>query len=719
MVKVKDIEHRNSIRIAILGKVSCGKSTLLNGIFVKKYADMKMKRTTMLPFVYKETNKEIYKNHLSDELYKENVEMNSKIYTQELVLTNENCKEILNMVPCIENFVDLPDNIFLDLYDIPGLDDGQTQDIYFKWVQDNFYKFDIIIHVVDINSALNTAGETKILDVITDCIKLEKEQNERDIPLFTLINKCDDMNYNPDTKQFEFDDELKEMYDQILNITETNLKSKGMHYVKHSFSPFSAIDTYIYRMLDNNPNVDLDMKLLNKFGQNELGRTKWNRATDKFKKDFIKQHFSDCNIDETLELTGYQQFKGDINNYLTKHFQYKILTDRLKYELKQESILSKNISKNVDDMKELIKLYNDYSTKIKLIDKTYLSHVKKEKGWEKTSNKHLILDIIIKHIENWIMNISDLSNESEESVSRLSEYKEVFALLNDNILKESLSFKIKLSIDSANTDKWFRTTGLSDKVELDNISTLSELFESIKKGYSKLQNNYYINKLNTMETYNNFPEDVFSNLSKLQTNDYDNIEKTISDINDYILTNLRQLSFHVNMVEKPIYQGFMSNTKENNILIQYCEKLMNEYDYPKENITGFIHTYMLNRYKVIMSGKIGTENTNHIMFPSNTDDNVSIFGSYTCLLDAWLCDLSSTKTISNNWKNLFIINKSYTNLTRLDPFLYYCKDDILALPIYLKELENINDNESDMSDYEDVKEIRQFIDGIGIENDME
>ena len=28
--------------------------------------------------------------------------------------------------------------------------------------------------------------------------------------------------------------------------------------------------------------------------------------------EFIKKHFSECNIDETLELTGYQKFKNNI-----------------------------------------------------------------------------------------------------------------------------------------------------------------------------------------------------------------------------------------------------------------------------------------------------------------------------------------------------------------------------------------------------------------------
>ena len=42
----KSINHRNSIRIALIGCVSSGKSTLLNSICVNEYEDMKRKRTT-------------------------------------------------------------------------------------------------------------------------------------------------------------------------------------------------------------------------------------------------------------------------------------------------------------------------------------------------------------------------------------------------------------------------------------------------------------------------------------------------------------------------------------------------------------------------------------------------------------------------------------------------------------------------------------------------
>ena len=699
MSKVKNVEQRNTIRIAIVGRVSCGKSTLLNGIFVKQYADMKMTRTTMLPFVYQETNKKIISNKETKELYEQNVELNKQIYDNETELNSENCNEIINFVPCIENFIDLPENIFLDLYDIPGLDDAKTASIYFKWVKDNFYKFDIVIHVVDIMSALNTEGEMKILDLITDCIKHEKDVNDRKIPLFTLINKCDDMIYNPETKEFELESELDEMFNQIIKTTEDNLKSKDMLEVHRKYSPFSAIDTFIYRMLAADPNIELDMKLLNKFGQNELGKTKWNRSTEKFKKEFIKKHFSECDVNETLEITGYQNFKSQINNYLNKYIQYTIMINRLKYELKQEYIINKNITKNIEDLKELIKLYNNYAIKINIIDKTF--NIK-----NRENNKSLILNIIVKHIENWILNISDLSNESEESISRLEEYKQLFNILNNDIIKDSLNSKIELSIETIdkNTDKWLKTTGMNDKSKINSITTLNSLFTNIKIGYSKLQNDYYLNKLNTLHTYNDFPINIFNNLNKLQDNNYDNIEITISNVNEFIINNLKSINFSPisDDNDNNIYKGFLSNTRNNNIIIKYCEILIDNFDYPKYKLVEFLHSYILNRYNIILNNR-----QDEIFNLKHKTDEYYILQAFPYLLDAWLSELSSTKSISKDWKNLYIINKSYCNHL-LNPFLYYNKQDILALPIFLKELENINNNESDDSDYEDVKCVNRF-----------
>jgi GTPase Era involved in 16S rRNA processing len=45
-------QYQENIHIAILGPVSAGKSTLLNGLFATTYSQMKKKRTTMMPNIY-------------------------------------------------------------------------------------------------------------------------------------------------------------------------------------------------------------------------------------------------------------------------------------------------------------------------------------------------------------------------------------------------------------------------------------------------------------------------------------------------------------------------------------------------------------------------------------------------------------------------------------------------------------------------------------------
>ena len=44
------------IHIALMGAVSAGKSTLINGLFVARYSDMSMKRTTANEIIYYETD---------------------------------------------------------------------------------------------------------------------------------------------------------------------------------------------------------------------------------------------------------------------------------------------------------------------------------------------------------------------------------------------------------------------------------------------------------------------------------------------------------------------------------------------------------------------------------------------------------------------------------------------------------------------------------------
>mgnify|MGYP006163501773 FL=1 len=54
-----NFDERLSLRIAIGGCISSGKSTLLNAICATTYSDMQRKRTTMKPQIYCETKNEL------------------------------------------------------------------------------------------------------------------------------------------------------------------------------------------------------------------------------------------------------------------------------------------------------------------------------------------------------------------------------------------------------------------------------------------------------------------------------------------------------------------------------------------------------------------------------------------------------------------------------------------------------------------------------------
>lgn len=54
------------IRIALIGAVSVGKSTLLNALFVKQFSQTKIKRTTVIPYIFAEKFGKLPKTELKE-----------------------------------------------------------------------------------------------------------------------------------------------------------------------------------------------------------------------------------------------------------------------------------------------------------------------------------------------------------------------------------------------------------------------------------------------------------------------------------------------------------------------------------------------------------------------------------------------------------------------------------------------------------------------------
>ncbi len=348
-------KNRNQINVAIVGAVSAGKSTLLNTIFATTYSHCKIKRTTMTPQIYYEYDGKA-PSKTSKAIREENREINNTLIKKteaDETISLDDIKEAKYIVPRIYKFTKLVKDVYLSVYDIPGLNDARTKDLYFQYLETNFHKFDIILFVVDINSALNTSDEIEILTKIVTNAKANKEKFGIHNKLIILANKCDEMSLD-DRGGLQLEEEHYEMFDQI-NTQVKQTVGKIYPDLEYDILPLSSEDSYIYRILEQNPDTELDLKYLNKFGYMEFGRTRWNKLTEDKKKAQIKKLMREWDLDASLEITGFNGFCTTLNSFLSPENQKIFVNNHIIYELQ-------NISGNdkVDISNELQMFYKFY-----------------------------------------------------------------------------------------------------------------------------------------------------------------------------------------------------------------------------------------------------------------------------------------------------------------------------------------------------------------------
>ena len=333
-----DSNYRLSVNIAIVGPVSVGKSTLLNALFTKTYSDMKLRRTTMIPQIYHETdNENQYKDKPAKLIRAQNTEINKKILEMRNAGTALKVTDIAEMeyyVPRIPKFVNLLKNVYLSIYDIPGLNDNGNSTAYFDYLSSNFHKFDVVILVFDVNSGINTTDEIKILDTILQLIDEHRKKYDMNKHLIVLANKCDDMVLD-ENSEYQLGEEQEENRKQMSDILiEKTSKYPNLTY---DLIPICAEDSYIYRMIDALMINELDIKYINKVGLNECGRKHWkNKMDDSAKRKMLTSMLDADEIDikERLKTVGFGTLIKSLKKIIESHdslIQYNWLLDRIKY----------------------------------------------------------------------------------------------------------------------------------------------------------------------------------------------------------------------------------------------------------------------------------------------------------------------------------------------------------------------------------------------------
>jgi predicted GTPase len=375
---------QENINICIVGTVSAGKSTILNAFFCEQLSQCKIKRTTMVPTVYIENANSwnpFDTAEQTEQIFKTISEKNQEIITlteNGHKLKKEEYSELVFNVGKLDINI-LPDS-FVNVYDIPGLNDARTKDVYYEYLDDNFHKFNLVIFLVDIHSGLNTSDEMEIVNFITNRTKDQLENNNRKIYTLVVVNKADDMQLNEedmenDTDKLELTGELSEMYDQVEKTLTDEFKRKNVSEHLIGIIPMCAIDAYLYRMVKKHgQGFKLSPEQILKIGVNENGK-KFSTLKPKDQEKKVYEILNDKTfIDTMIKLSGFSSLEKVLAKFLSENDKGKqIRIDNLLYDLRQLPKIKKVGYHQLwlvgaTDIKNLVKQYCDIYSKIKEID---------------------------------------------------------------------------------------------------------------------------------------------------------------------------------------------------------------------------------------------------------------------------------------------------------------------------------------------------------------
>jgi GTPase Era involved in 16S rRNA processing len=515
--ETKDIDNNvydiPTFNIAILGCVNSGKTTLMNSALGAAYSDMKEGRHTMCPQVYT-TDRDIKKcKSITTLIRKQNQEINKRL----IDMNDNSCNEIHHMVSSLPSIFDsnkYNDSIQIRVYDIPGLNDSSTSDILYKYVNDNFYKFDIIIFNIDINQGLDTSDPIKILELIKKCQENISKIYNRQSKLIVVCNKCDDMSI--EDSQLQGNSNHEDMYNKICKIIKDN--NFDCPVIK-----YSALYAYIYRSLlsdeqDYNDNI-ISENIIKQLGLDLMGRPAWKRESkDKtlnelweLLKTYLKNDNSLDSLEESLLSTGFNMLKNECENIINNH-AIDLVYSKINYHNNTSDYDTK-----YKFMYRLNRMFgpNKYSDDIYKYFDEYFANFEKENNITIISqNNRDELDSIINNLEQMIVKYDKIMETKKYIIlQKINTYQNMIADYNIECLKSSeLSFdefitSLKAIVESSYYGKEkldsIENYSIFDKIELDKFHIIVKYLISKEFNREYLIDMYKTKLINVI---NNSPE---------------------------------------------------------------------------------------------------------------------------------------------------------------------------------------------------------------------
>lgn len=345
-------EYTN-INICLVGCVSAGKSTILNAFFGQDYAQCKIKRTTMMPNKFIETNN-VHEINSFDSINQTIFKVNKQIYEQTQIGTQLSLSdygtELTFFVGSME--MNVNNKLKICVYDIPGLNDARTKDVYYNYLKTNFHKFNIILFVVDIKNGLNTSDEMDILNFLSDNIDKHKKESNKNISLLTVVNKADDMQLNGDN--LEVLGELGEMFEQTSNTIKQVFTKIEMQSNLVGCIPICGLDAHLYRMIKKFKDINklTDENIL-RIGINEEG-SKFRKYTKDAQRSKVQAKLLDTEfVDDMIKLSGFSQIENALNDFIMVNGKTMVRENTF-YEY--DKLPKMTLDNMIDNLKSRVKL---------------------------------------------------------------------------------------------------------------------------------------------------------------------------------------------------------------------------------------------------------------------------------------------------------------------------------------------------------------------------
>lgn len=351
------------INICLVGCVSAGKSTILNAFFGQDYAQCKIKRTTMMPNIFIETD-DLTKIDSFTTINRKISSVNEKIYN-----LTENMAKPFNLddfgnelsFHVEEMQMNVGNKIKICIYDIPGLNDAKTKKNYYNYLEKNFHKFNIILFVVDIKSGLNTSDEMDILNFLAINIDKHKKDSNKNINMLTIVNKADDMQLKSNG-ELEVLGELGEMFDQTNKTIKQVFNKYKIDTNTISCIPICGLDAHLYRMIKKHGNINgLSREHILKIGVNDEG-SKFRSYPEDIQRNKILQIINNSQfVENMINLSGFSQIETSLKKYFNSN-GVKMISENILYEY------SKLPELKLDGLINLIENKIILISKIKLFD---------------------------------------------------------------------------------------------------------------------------------------------------------------------------------------------------------------------------------------------------------------------------------------------------------------------------------------------------------------